>query len=275
MVNKDGALDYLLDIGFDGRLIVVKVGVIGQPLSTFAPTITGTCEQLVASWDKVTVRLRDNTSLLTVPVQPVNFAGTNSLPDGVEGCADLKDKPKPRLFGSCINMTPPCVNTSKLVYQLSGRGLSVIPVVYDGGVALMMEYFTTNAEDAAVKTLHELSPEIPITTVLANKADADAEAARILAMRKVRRDRLKVTVSMDALTYPAGGYWDNEAISEMLQGRYGHKPIHGGYAQTKTLMMLRRYPVLVGQSCLNMLVMVIPTAAPCGSLVLKPIMRLT
>ena len=433
LVNIDGGLDQLLDIGFDGQLIVVKEGDDSQSLSAFATVITGTCEQLATSWDKITVRLRDNSALLDTPAQLTKYLGNNALPDGVEGTSDLKSKPKPRLLGAAINMTPPCVNTSLLIYQTSDKGLLAVPAVYDGGVVitvgvsradvtalssnapaagtfdyilgdvsnpsyfrlgstpafgitfdgtgiggqtvgqlcktlaiekvgstkiveqsiidldkastapvgfytgiaeittaaildalcasagawwgfdnlgifwckqlqapvatqaittltqseiisidrvatndgdrgvppwkvavqyarnftvqssgvagmigtgdiltaeatetplsvdratrLMMEYFSTSVSDTAVQTVHTLAPEISVKTVLNNKTDADAEALRLLNMRKVRRDRLKVKIALKAVSYPDGGSWDDEAISEMPENRYNIYPI--------------------------------------------------
>jgi hypothetical protein len=57
------------------------------------------------------------------------------------------------------------------------------------------------------------------------------EINRVLDLRKVRRDRLRVKLPMQAVQYPAGGYWDDEAISEMPASRYNHASIvHNNYA---------------------------------------------
>lgn len=50
------------------------------------------------------------------------------------------------------------------------------------------------AQDAAVRTAHPLAAEVTIDTLLTRQADAQAEAARLLALLKVRRDRLTLTV---------------------------------------------------------------------------------
>jgi len=447
LLNTDGGLDGFIDLGFDGQTCVVKEGHPGDSLADFATITTGTPEQPETSWSMVTIRIKDNTAKLNTPAQSLHYAGDNALPDGIEGTAELKDKPKPRLFGICNNVTPVCVNTSKLIYQVNSGPVYDIPAVHDGGnvgqivkgadyatstlllaavvpavtnpptapgqyltclaeglfrldaapfmqitcdviegataaartagqiikalaaekvtaanvatqpiidldkaapyevgvytgtndmttsalldilcasvgawfgfdnlgifwakqltapdaaqavmtltqaenitidrvatadgdrgvpvwrvnvdfarnwtvqnsglagsVAgnqltfepentdqltvdrknlLAMEYLRTKAEDAAIKTLHVLAPEITVKTTLNALADANTEAARVLALRKVRRDRLNTKLPMTAVQYPAGGYWDDEAISEMPEARQLHAAVvHGNW----------------------------------------------
>lgn len=40
------------------------------------------------------------------------------------------------LYGQCRGVSPPCVNTSKLIYQISSKALQAVNAVYDRGVAL-------------------------------------------------------------------------------------------------------------------------------------------
>ena len=426
LVNTDGGLDGFVDYGFDGRPCIVKQGVAGADYSTFATVITGTVEQAEVSWSRVTLRLKDRSVELNVPIQSTFYTGANVLPDGIEGTSELKDKPKPLLYGKCNNVTPVLVNTSKLIYQISSNALYSIPAVYDNGVSLTlasgytdqadmeanaplagqyrvwlaggcfrlgsspagaitadaiqgaaaadrtagqiikalvveklgagqvveqsiidldtsapytlgfytgdssvdvstaldamcasvgawwgfdnsglfwskqltppdasqallnlteaeilslertatadsdkgvpiykvnldfsknwtvqtsglagsiadnqltfeadegtqltvdrrnllgMEYIRTTATDATVQTKHLLAPEITVQTTIDTLADANTEAARLLALRKVRRDRLNVQVPMESVRYPEGGYWDDESITEMSDSR--------------------------------------------------------
>jgi len=78
-------------------------------------------------------------------------------------------------------------------------------------------------EDASIKTVHPLAAELIIDTAFTVYADALAEATRQFNLRSVRRDRLRTELPMAgaALTYPAGGYWDDEAISELAATRTG------------------------------------------------------
>lgn len=56
------------------------------------------------------------------------------------------------------------------------------------------EWRTVTAEDATVKDVHLLSPELTFDTWLVEEAAAQAEADRRLAMHSVRRDRFRVPV---------------------------------------------------------------------------------
>ncbi|WP_165063929.1 hypothetical protein [Paludisphaera rhizosphaerae] len=137
--NADGALDGLLEYGFDGRPIVVRMGTAGAPHpSGFPPILTGVMEQIEPTLTTIAVVLRDRRAeVADKPFQPLKFAGDNVLPNGVEGVADdLKDKPKPLLLGKCRNLPPPLVNTTKLAYQVSSAEIRSIDGVYVGGAAV-------------------------------------------------------------------------------------------------------------------------------------------
>lgn len=118
--NADGALDGLVDYGLDGQTCRVLVGTQGAAYSTFTAIFKGTMDQAFPAMDSVRINIRDVLQNLDVPLQTVKYAGTNSLPNGLEGVAeDLKGKPKPLLWGYVNDVTPPQVNTSRLIYQLS------------------------------------------------------------------------------------------------------------------------------------------------------------
>ena len=135
--NTDGGLDALLGYGFDGRAIVIKKAfVVGAVVGALTTVLSCSMEQPEATWNDITIRIRDNQDRLNVPLQPVKYAGTNTLPNGVEGADDIKGKPKPLLFGSVKNATPVCVNTSRLIYQVHSGVLYSVDAVYDKGVRL-------------------------------------------------------------------------------------------------------------------------------------------
>lgn len=118
--NADGALDELVDYGFDGQTCRVLIGTQGAAYSTFTAIFKGTMDQAFPGINRVRVNIRDVLQNLDVPLQTVKFAGSNSLPNGLEGvAADLKGKPKPLLWGYVNDVSPPQVNTSRLIYQLS------------------------------------------------------------------------------------------------------------------------------------------------------------
>lgn len=136
LINVDGGLDYMRTYGYDGRSLVIKIGNQGSAYSTFTTILSGSMEQVEFTFDKVTILARDKLAVLEQPLQKTEFAGTNSLPAGVEGTTDIKGKKKPICYGKVYNISPPCVNTSALVYQVSDLTISDIPNVYDSGVAL-------------------------------------------------------------------------------------------------------------------------------------------
>lgn len=137
LVNVDGGLDYLADLGIDGQPCSLIFGNIergGAPV--WQTVLTGTVEQPAIGWSSVTLRLRDRQAELVKPLSPTTYLGTNALPNGLEGVDDLKGKNKPKLFGRVFNINPPLVNTSRLIYQVSDGAINTVDAVYDRGLAL-------------------------------------------------------------------------------------------------------------------------------------------
>jgi len=138
-----GALDYLLNYAFDGRVIEVYVGAdtaVAFP-GDFEPLVVSTMEQAEFTRSEVRLKLRDRQLELDVPLQTTLYDGDNALPAGLEGVEDLKGKPKPKCFGKVRNISPPCVNTSKLIYQANDGEVFDIRV-FDTGVPLGLSEFT-------------------------------------------------------------------------------------------------------------------------------------
>ncbi|ALP62825.1 hypothetical protein [Paraburkholderia caribensis] len=146
LVNEDGALDYLLtDYAFDGRRFTVRMGDVGQPYAAWLVVMTGTLSDVAAQDTSVALVIQDRLADLAIVDWPT-YAGNNVAPNGLEGTAnDLKDQPKPRLYGAALNITPKAVNTSKLIYQVSDQTCA-ITAAYDNGAALTRgaDYTSTN-----------------------------------------------------------------------------------------------------------------------------------
>lgn len=138
LTNPDGELDALLDYGFDGRLLTLRLGEHDAAYpGGFTTIIAGTMEQPEFTLDAVRIRVRDRQAELAKPVQLNRYAGSNALPAGLEGVAgDLKGRGKPRLYGTAYNIAPPCVNTARLIYQVSDGAIATVSAAYDRGVAL-------------------------------------------------------------------------------------------------------------------------------------------
>lgn len=138
MVNVDGGLDDLVDYGFDGRSIAIKLGTMRPwQAPVWTTVLQGTMARADFSWSQLTISLRDRQAELDKPLQTTVYAGNNSLPNGVEGVAgDIKGREKPRLYGYGWNLEPVLVNTSRLIYQISDAALQSVSAVYDRGAAL-------------------------------------------------------------------------------------------------------------------------------------------
>lgn len=156
LANADGGLDDLIDYGFDGREIVIRRGdddATAYP-ANYPAIFTGTMERAEFAYDTVTIRIRDRLAeVADKPLQTTKFAGSNSLPAGVEGVEDIKGKPKPVLYGKALNFSPPLVNTSKLIYQLADKAVQSIEAVYDRGATI-----TAGSSRADVATLESTTP---------------------------------------------------------------------------------------------------------------------
>lgn len=133
---NEGALDAWVNDGVAGREITVRRGLIGAAYpSGFQTIFRGLQANIEANNDRIIITFTDRQQLLQQPLQKTFFAGNNSLPNGLEGAADLKGKPKPRIYGRCKKVPLQIVNTSRLIYQASDRQAAVSGV-FDGGAAL-------------------------------------------------------------------------------------------------------------------------------------------
>lgn len=150
--NLDGDYDAWTDYSFDGRRIVIRRGEGGAYPAGFKTIFTGTMESVTVTLDSVVIATKDKSAILDLPVLTTKYAGTNVGPVGLEGTSDdLKGSVKPRVYGRVFNIAPPCVNTSKLTFQVSDRAVGEIGDVYDRGVALTfgVDHATSSALTAA------------------------------------------------------------------------------------------------------------------------------
>lgn len=149
LANTDGHLDDWVNHGFDGRPVVVRSGTDGAYPGSFPVILAGAVESVSAGLRQLTVQIRDKAFILDKPLLTTRYAGSNALPNGVEGTSDdLKGKVKPRVYGKVTNIPPPCVNTAKLTYQVSDGAVDSFDGVYDRGVAL-----TAGADHATIAAL--------------------------------------------------------------------------------------------------------------------------
>lgn len=117
--NADGALSDWPYMGLDGVQVSVLMGQSTAARSTFVEVIRAAIDQATVDHKSARLRLRGPETALSKPLLPNRYAGSNALPAGLEGTADdLIGLPKPRLYGQVFNIAPPCVNTSRNIYQV-------------------------------------------------------------------------------------------------------------------------------------------------------------
>jgi len=158
VANLDGSLDWLIerDCAADGRPIRLLIGDQAAPYSAFAPVFSGRVGQMLVGLDQVEFRILDDfAALLDQPVGLQKFAGSNVLPNGLEGVADLKDQWVPVGYGTAFNVPAPCCNTSKLIYCVADRAVDPLTVtaVRDRGALLVQ-----GVQRASVAALEATSP---------------------------------------------------------------------------------------------------------------------
>lgn len=147
LTNVDGGLDSILNYSFVGRSLVIKIGNADNNYSTFTTILNGTMEQVEFTFSKVTILARDKLAIVDMPLQTTIYAGNNTLPNGVEGVADIAKSPKPVLYGQVFNIAPIMVNSSKLTYQINDGAIASVGAVYDRGVGLTFHADELNVAD--------------------------------------------------------------------------------------------------------------------------------
>lgn len=151
LANVDGALDYLLDWGFDGRTLDLYRGETGLVFPDEMQSVfTGTVDAVIPGRSVLELQVRDLQYDATLPVQETLYAGDNANGEGVEGTADdIMGKPKPLTWGRCRNVPGVLVNASRLIYQWHDGAVQAFTEVYDKGVSLT--HGTAHTSQAALE----------------------------------------------------------------------------------------------------------------------------
>lgn len=138
--NTDGVLDELATYGVAGRRLVQRIGERGAVYpAAYSTVVTAAIEAIEVNRSRARIRVRDRAALVAdKPLSTSLYAGTNSLPNGVEGMpADLKGQRKPDAYGIAKNCPLPCCNTSLYIYQASARDCAV-DAVFDRALAMTL-----------------------------------------------------------------------------------------------------------------------------------------
>lgn len=136
LANADGRFDYLLSHAIDGRPVTIRTGPEkGAYPDDYPVWMVGALSHIeIPDEGRLYLVMRDAMAIFEKPLLKNHYAGDNVAPNGVEGTPeDLKDRPKPRVFGQALNVPAVCVNTSKLIFQVNDGPVADIPAVYDRG----------------------------------------------------------------------------------------------------------------------------------------------
>lgn len=140
------SLDPWIGAGFAGWPVVIRRGASpGLAYPDAYPAIATLQQEAVAfGLTEVDIGVKDRLAdVRDKAVQAQAYGGGNVLPDGNGGVDpwldgtedDLKGKHKPRLLSSARNISPPCVNTSLVIFQVSDHPVTVT-VCHDAGAVL-------------------------------------------------------------------------------------------------------------------------------------------
>lgn len=172
--NEDGALDYLADLSFAGRSLVVKLGGLDFTYPEFGTVLNATIESLAVGEQSVSLQIRDLQHILDKRVQTQLFQGTG----GTEGGLDRKDQPKPASLGIVRNVEPVAVGLTGAglpTYILGDGALaaydSAVHALYDRGVPLT--YDAGDPPAAGKWTLRASSGALVINATPAGQVTAD------------------------------------------------------------------------------------------------------
>lgn len=130
--NADGVLDGRIAQTVAGQTVVIKMGAPGIPYEYWSVVFRGTARDWTFDERLIRIALRDRSYRLSVAAQSITYAGSG----GAEGGDDLAGKRKPKVLGTCNNLSPPQVDAANLVYQIHDGALDAVFGVRDRGGAL-------------------------------------------------------------------------------------------------------------------------------------------
>lgn len=112
-----------------GAPVRFYAGVIGQAWP-WTQVFEGLFERFEGTGNNLRLTARVDTEPFQKNVLASTYAGTG----GIEGGADLKNKPKPLLMGRCVNVEPILINAVDSIYQFHGYGpIQAVNALYERG----------------------------------------------------------------------------------------------------------------------------------------------
>lgn len=111
-----------------GAGVKLWAGESGAAWGAWTQIFDGKVERFSAEANRVGLQARVNTEPFEKPVLIATYAGTG----GIEGGADLKNKPKPWVFGRALNVEPVLIDAVNSVFQFSAYGpIQAINALYE------------------------------------------------------------------------------------------------------------------------------------------------
>lgn len=133
LINADGGLDRAVDeVAVDARPVRVLFGPRGGRRRDFEPVLDGLAEKWERDDALVRLHVRDRRYGLDRRLQQDLYAGSG----GVEGGEAAAGRPKPLLWGRCLNVRPVPIDPALLVWQVSVGPILAVDAVYDRAAAL-------------------------------------------------------------------------------------------------------------------------------------------
>lgn len=133
IANVDGQLDSAVrNYSVDGRKVRVLLGLRANGYDTFVPIFTGRMVEWENNLTQATIVVRDETYKLDKALQTDIYTGAG----GYNGGSDLTGKPRPMTFGQVLNIAPPLIDATNLIYQAHSRLIQSVDAVYDRGATI-------------------------------------------------------------------------------------------------------------------------------------------
>jgi hypothetical protein len=213
--NTDGGLDALGAVGFDAQDIFLYQVDLATP-DVDVLIWRGNTESVTLDETSMTFTVREPTYLFDLALQPLKYAGDNVLPDGLEGTADnIKGQPKPIWLGTISNVSPPLVNASQLIYQLSDRQI-------DPGYTLVVKDAQVPLPASLELTLADISSPPYRRNFMTNYVNNGLTHVYVLDGTTVPGD----IYSADGASCPAHGLTTGDAV--YFRDNYPSPPYSGG-----------------------------------------------
>ena len=147
VINSDGKLDNWLDLGIDGRQIKLYIlPYESNDIDTDGVLLfNGTIDKLqILDNNTLALVFKDPLILLDLPIQDSLYTSGEIIsytilgtPKTVTVSDDLKDKPKPIIYGRVYNIEPILLSATNKVYQVDSNAIESIVRVFDRGIELL------------------------------------------------------------------------------------------------------------------------------------------